>query len=333
MKWTEEEVDILKENYSKMMAEDIIKKWMPYRTKRSIWLKVYRLGLQTYGRQYYCNDLFFHIPNKMNSYYAGLLAADGYIVKRDKDGLIKNKLGISLCKLDADHLEKMRKCMNSNYPFYDKLNQRLFLIQGYQKIIDDLENIFSITERKSLTLQPPKIYTENDIRAFIRGYFDGDGCLSYYKPKNRWVVTFGSASYNILKWIYNQVNIFLSNIKCHISSTSINRKNTVYYLNFCGSVQVYKFLNWLYADSEDLTRLDRKYDLFLKFCKQYIERQNKLTSKYIGVNHRYNKWTSTIGYNYKNYHIGTFLTEKEAAVAYNAKARELGLFDRCYEVN
>lgn len=45
-----------------------------------------------------------------------------------------------------------------------------------------------VTPQKSLTLKFPdkSIFKSEDlIRHFIRGYFDGDGCISYYRHENR----------------------------------------------------------------------------------------------------------------------------------------------------
>jgi hypothetical protein len=54
----------------------------------------------------------------------------------------------------------------------------------------------------------------------------------------------------------------------------------------------------------------------------------KIYSKYKGVWYRneegrIKRWTAEIKINYKKKYIGTFLTEKEAAIAYNEKATEL----------
>jgi len=60
----------------------------------------------------------------------------------------------------------------------------------------------------------------------------------------------------------------------------------------------------------------------------------KYYSKYRGVSYDKSRhqWTARLKHKNIYVHIGRFSTEKEAALAYNAKARELGLLDRCYEV-
>lgn len=54
------------------------------------------------------------------------------------------------------------------------------------------------------------------------------------------------------------------------------------------------------------------------------KRPNK-TSKYLGVSkcNKVDRWRSTISKDGKNYHLGNFKSELDAAVAYNKKAKEL----------
>lgn len=55
------------------------------------------------------------------------------------------------------------------------------------------------------------------------------------------------------------------------------------------------------------------------------KRKKKTSSKYKGVTwHKaLKKWMAQIGYNSKHYYIGIYKNEKEAAIAYNKKAKEL----------
>ena len=70
----------------------------------------------------------------------------------------------------------------------------------------------------------------------------------------------------------------------------------------------------------------------LRLCTQAENLRNsekrkskKQTSIYKGVEWKKdrNKWRCRIKYNYKSIHLGTFEDEKEAALAYNKKAKEL----------
>ena len=56
---------------------------------------------------------------------------------------------------------------------------------------------------------------------------------------------------------------------------------------------------------------------------KYVEIINNKLSKYIGVTKNQNKWTSRIRKDGVKYSLGAYLSEKEAALAYNTKAIEL----------
>lgn len=43
----------------------------------------------------------------------------------------------------------------------------------------------------------------------------------------------------------------------------------IYRLSFGGNKQVIKILNWLYKDSDESIRLDRKYEIYLKYLESY----------------------------------------------------------------
>lgn len=55
-----------------------------------------------------------------------------------------------------------------------------------------------------------------------------------------------------------------------------------------------------------------------------VKRKGSYSSKYKGVcKTQDNKWRATIGYNCMKINIGTFINEEVAALAYDAKAKEL----------
>lgn len=86
------------------------------------------------------------------------------------------------------------------------------------------------------------------------------------------------------------------------------------------------------TDHINRNRLDnRKANLRFATYKENRANQNKCipykkknsTSEYFGVSKRYNKWITCLFYNGKYVYVGTFLKEKDAALAYNKKALEL----------
>ena len=125
-----------------------------------------------------------------------------------------------------------------------------------------------IVENKTLKLKFPteEIVPKKLINHFIRGYFDGDGSLSYWtrygktKTLRNYLLGFTGME-DVLQGIleyFNKTNIV---IKPH---------NNAYEFNIGGNCQLKNILNLLYKDAH--VYLDRKkciYDDYLK----YVERQ------------------------------------------------------------
>jgi len=321
-KWSNEDIYILKKYYHKMAVKDIYQKYLYNHTIYSIYKQAEKMLLKR-GKKYNCDESFFHSYQIDANYWAGFIAADGCVQYK------VNNLKIALSPRDKLQLLNFIKAIKFDGPICHTSRECIVSIYGIPKILKDLKTIFSITERKSLTLQPPHICDENYIRAFIRGYYDGDGSIAKINSKNTWRVSITSGSFDFLNWLKNNIEKFILNIKCGI----YNDRN--HYQLIFSNRQSLLFLNWLYNFSNKYNRLDRKYDIYLQLKNRCQKIDSKiLASKYIGVGYdkSRNKWTSTIWYKNKPIRMGRFLTEKEAATAYNAKAIELGLLDRCYEV-
>ena len=122
------------------------------------------------------NENYFEDPNtEKAAYWAGFIAADGYIYNKNK-GNSQSSLTIELSNKDKDHLIKLGNDINKNVTNYDKHNSCKLRITS-NKICKDLEK-YNIYKNKSLTLKFPENINIENIHHFIRGYFDGDGCFT-----------------------------------------------------------------------------------------------------------------------------------------------------------
>lgn len=54
---------------------------------------------------------------------------------------------------------------------------------GNKVMYQDLVNL-GVTPKKAKRISIPSV-PEQYFKFFVRGYFDGDGCINIYKPKNR----------------------------------------------------------------------------------------------------------------------------------------------------
>lgn len=205
-------------------------------------------------------NYFSNIDSKEKAYVLGLLFADGYINK--------NGFGIALKEEDKEILEKISyiiygkvvlgyrkekaiKYLN-NRIYNSKPQYRLEIVSNIMK--DDLIKNGCVGN-KTYKIRLPELENKDLYKSFIRGYFDGDGCLCVPKS-NKGNITFSLTS---------NVN-FCNDIKDYVNENlNVNMKSGIRYDNIgynrlTGALQVIRFMNWLYDDSEIF--LKRKFEIF-----------------------------------------------------------------------
>lgn len=127
------------------------------------------------------------------AYVLGYFAADG--------SMLKNKRGahfIEFVSTDKELIWLVRSALQSNHKISERIRIKgqkiLYRLQiGSKEIFSDLR-LRGFTQNKSLSLSLPNIprgYRSH----FVRGYFDGDGCVYFKKhwakdrQKMRWIFT------------------------------------------------------------------------------------------------------------------------------------------------
>jgi hypothetical protein len=121
-------------------------------------------------------NYFTHIDSPEKAYWLGFLFADGYNTD--------DEIVIELAKKDITHLVKFKKTIKatqliSTRSKYDKnqLNTKEFAsIRISSREMCKILSIHGMIKNKTYTLKYPDINSEYD-RHFIRGFFDGDGCI------------------------------------------------------------------------------------------------------------------------------------------------------------
>lgn len=179
--WTNAEIDRLAAVYN-TVAWDTLISLFPERSLISIQRKASYLKLtrsDPANKKYVHNDVYFSVPNTESAYWAGFIAADGYVSRKE------NKLVIELDQKDLGHLQVFQTCIGTTATIkhITGRNSVALSLYGAHKLIDDLEQNYNIVQAKSLTLQPPNITDPDLIKAFIVGYIDGDGCISQTRAK------------------------------------------------------------------------------------------------------------------------------------------------------
>lgn len=237
-------------------------------TRQSIskYIKDNNIIIKISGRRKYTHnfDYFEIIDNEHKAYWLGFMFADGYIVDHSKN-YGEDCFGIKLHQKDWNHLEKFKKDLNATNPILDTSGETpsCRLLCTSQKTVNDLIDKGCI-KQKSLLLEPPKNIPEELLFHFIRGYFDGDGSLSYYISKNdykNYQIKILSTE-DFCKWL---LDIFqIGNIYYD------KRTQATWVYEIGGNKQVTNFCKKIYNNSTIF--LDRKYDKYNEMLK-YVEKQ------------------------------------------------------------
>lgn len=118
---------------------------------------------------------FFSKWNKEMAYVLGFFCADGYMIKNNRGACY-----IDIKITDKDLLHKIRSLLNSSHRIRvmsargnDKEAYRIQI--GSKKIYEDLINL-GLETKKSKVLKLPSV-PKKYFGDFVRGYFDGDGCI------------------------------------------------------------------------------------------------------------------------------------------------------------
>ena len=225
------------------------------------------------GFSYYVNDNYFSIidtPNK--AYVAGLIASDGNLYKRNAECSGQIRLSFKMGDSEQILLTNIMNDMEATNPIKTILkhnnnkcfNQIATTIVS-QQIFDDLCNM-GITPKKTWDMKINDVMMNiptQFMRDFLRGYFDGDGCISgttYRKPNK--------VAVNIAMPLVNAELLcsYLSQIGITSRVSEDKRQKYTHQfarLDFFG-VNKYMFLKWLYYDN--CLCLERKKNLSLEYC-------------------------------------------------------------------
>ena len=155
------------------------------------------------------NETFFDVPTKDNCYWAGFIAADGCIVR-------PTGLSLQLAIKDIALLHQLGKTLEwkgqvreyERWTSNKRRKMRIAVLAVSSKaLVQALYRNFSITPRKSLTLQPPSIQDPDLVKAFILGYIDGDGSIGIWgKTRSPTLKVLGTRE--LLDWVSTHFNTF-----------------------------------------------------------------------------------------------------------------------------
>lgn len=221
------------------------------------------------SKKYSCDQHYFEdIDTPDKAYWLGFLFADGFVTK---DG----KFGLSLKSCDEHIIYQLKSDLCSDSPIkkylttggykvgieYSKL-----LITDY-KMRDDLIKHGVVLNKTNIIIKPN---ISNDlVRHFIRGYFDGDGSIYKSSKTPDYNVSFCGTD-DLLTFIHNY--LFANGlIKKNLKLEKRKPFHIVSSIRYGGNIQVLNIMNHLYRDA---TRyLFRKFNIYQVLCEHQLNRK------------------------------------------------------------
>lgn len=202
-------------------------------------------------RKYCCNENFFEsIGSESKAYFLGFVAADGYIDE------VCNRIVLSLNSVDKKILEIFSQVIESNYQIVDFVKDKKHF---HSKL--SINSAKMVADCKKLGLYSGKSKTMGNIMQFVpdhlhnhflRGYFDGDGCITYgakYSSGMKYLIQIiGTKEFLNTSYVLNcPTGCSLYKYKsCDMYCFKISRKS-----------QVDDFINYIYQDATIF--LERKH--------------------------------------------------------------------------
>jgi len=256
-KWDKCEIDYLKNNASSKTFNELMKDLN--RSKGSINYKLTDLGLHSknFVSIKEVDEDFFKTWTEEMAYILGYWFADGNI----KSGEDK-RYTFRISSNDKSILEKVQSSMKSKHKIYNRKSTNEYCLSiGNKEIYNDIIKLGGVP-KKSLVNEFPEIPKEY-IKHFIRGYFDGDGCITFCgKQKRVPCISFiGTKQF---------LNKLMNHIPYRVNKITQRTKNNTYEIKFRSEI-AQSILNFMYDKSS--IYLDRKYNLY-KRCMEW-ERKSK----------------------------------------------------------
>lgn len=199
--------------------------------------------------QYPYDETFFDvIDTEEKAYVLGLWYADGCNTDADHK--------IVLALTDEELVTRVARCFKTDKPIY-RLERKIgkpihsLVLNGLRVSQQLAEKGCGARKTYNLHFPASEIIPDGLLHHFVRGYFDGDGCIHNRKDSNNFVVhVLGTQSFIETLAEKAPVEMF----------TGKRTAKTVWYAGLYRKTDIVQFRDWMYADATIF--LERKKEIF-----------------------------------------------------------------------
>ena len=212
------------------------------------------------------NERYFDDVTVDNAYWFGFFYADVY------NGKVVNTVTLALQHRDRSHLEKLASALQLplekiTYSKVDKYAHNT--LKMYSKYMCEKLIERGCPQGKSFLIKYPEWLPSELNNHFIRGLFDGDGCLTFREKQREWKWSLMSTK-EVCDAIHD---IFLKELNANVPVKYASETgNNTYNMETSGNEKIAKIMKWLYADSTDDIKLTRKYEKYERLVEQQKNR-------------------------------------------------------------
>ena len=262
----EQELEIIQKRNSGEKRKDIIKEYgISDRHYQNV---IIENGGELNKRicKYDFNENYFeNIDTEDKAYFLGFIVADGSV----------NEKRLNISQKEPDVLYSFGKYIKLIDGVRKHTNRNIYHINiTSEKLINDLK-VLGIYQNKTMVVKYPNIPINLE-HHFMRGVFDGDGCISIHKKKegsrdtsDRGQVNMCSGSVEFIETYVDRLNIIAG-----ITKNKIRTPKGTYCVIDWGS----------FAD------IERFYNLFYKDATVYLERKKKTFDRAISISNSKTKY-------------------------------------------
>ena len=215
-------------------------------------------------KKYFNESYFENIDSEDKAYFLGFIYADGCI-RYDEKRSIYNTL-IKIHSKDEHILHSLIECVDGDLKIIKVKNRDIVQLSlTGKKLSKDLINI-GLHQNKTFTLKYPEINPELE-RHFLRGYFDGDGCIRIKTDKRDGSqigdMRFVGGSVEMLNGINERMNFLFG-----------TKKNSLY----GPKDKNYRFLGW-----GSMTDIEKIYKGFYEDSNFFLHRKKETFDNVINI--------------------------------------------------